>query len=80
VGARRLLATKTATGTDMTEQADLLYGVPKIAEFLGLTPKAVYHLVASKRLPSFKIGATVCARRASLLALLAQLEQQSIAS
>ena len=64
----------------MTDQADLLYGVPKIADFLGLTKRATHHLIEAKRLPYFKIGATVCARRASLLAALEHLEQQSIAS
>jgi excisionase family DNA binding protein len=60
----------------MTDQADLLYGVPKIAEFLGLTKRATYHLIEAKRIPHFKIGATVCARRASLNAALDSLEQQ----
>jgi excisionase family DNA binding protein len=59
----------------MTDQADLLYGVPKIADFLGLTKRATYHLIEAKRLPYFKIGATVCARRASLLAALERMEQ-----
>jgi excisionase family DNA binding protein len=59
----------------MTDQADLLYGVPKIADFLGLTKRATYHLIESKRMPYFKIGATVCARRASLLAALERMEE-----
>ena len=54
---------------------DLLYGVPKIAAFLGLTKRATYHLVEAKRIPTFKIGATVCARRATLIAALERLEQ-----
>jgi hypothetical protein len=53
---------------------DLLYGVPRIAEFLGLTPAAVYHLAAQKRIPTFKIGKTVCARRNKLIAALEELE------
>jgi excisionase family DNA binding protein len=61
----------------MTEQADLLYGVPKIAEFLGITKRATYHLIEAKRLPHFKIGATVCARRASLIAAFDELEQRA---
>lgn len=61
----------------MTDQADLLYGVPKIADFLGLTKRATYHLVETKRIPSFKIGATVCARRASLLAAFDDLERMA---
>jgi hypothetical protein len=56
--------------------ADLLYGVPRIAEFLGLTPAAVYHLAAQKRIPTFKIGKTVCARRHKLIAALDELETE----
>ena len=35
---------------------DLLYGVPAIAEFLGIPERATYHRVATGQLPSFKIG------------------------
>jgi hypothetical protein len=55
--------------------ADLLYGVPAIAEFLGMTPAAVYHLAAQKRIPTFKVGKTICARRARILEAFEQLEQ-----
>jgi hypothetical protein len=67
--------TDTMAGTQ--DALDLLYGVPKIAAFLGLTQKATYHLAASRRIPTFKIGATVCARRASLVAALERLEDQA---
>ncbi len=67
--------------TDTTNPTpDLLYGVPAIAEFLGLKRDAVYHLVHTKRLPYFKVGKTVCARRSKLLAAFDQLEEQSAAS
>jgi hypothetical protein len=56
---------------------DLLYGVPKIAAFLGLTKRATYHLVETRRIPTFKIGATICARRATLIAALEALEHEA---
>jgi hypothetical protein len=63
--------------TDTTnDTADLLYGVPSIAKFLGLKPNAVYHLVATGRVPHFKIGKTICARRAKLIAAFDALEEQ----
>lgn len=47
-------------------EADLLYGVPVIAEHLRLRERQVYHLITKGNLPSFKIGGKVCARRSSL--------------
>jgi excisionase family DNA binding protein len=52
----------------------LLYGASAIAKFLGLTERQVRHRVADGELPTFKIGGTVCARRASLVAWLAKRE------
>lgn len=46
--------------------SDLLYGVAAIAKHLQLTPKQVYHLHDKGDLPTFKTGATVCARRSTL--------------
>lgn len=46
--------------------ADLLYGVKAIAGHLQLTEKQVYHLHDKGELPTFKVGATVCARRSTL--------------
>lgn len=48
------------------EGADLLYGVPAMSTYLGLTEAAVYHLTRREDFPSFKIGGKVCARRTSL--------------
>jgi hypothetical protein len=46
--------------------ADLLYGVAAIAAHLQLSRKQVYHLHDKGDLPTFKVGATVCALRSSL--------------
>ena len=61
------------------QKADLLYGAGRIAEFLGLTPDAVYHLAAQKRIPTFRIGRTICARRTTIAAKIAELEADSSA-
>jgi excisionase family DNA binding protein len=55
---------------------DLLYGVTSIAEFPGVKRRAAEHLVETKRIPYFKMGKTVCARRSRLLAALEQLENK----
>jgi hypothetical protein len=57
--------------------ADLLYGAHAIAEFLGVKPRAAYHLIETKRIPFFKIGKTLCARRTSLAAKLDEFEAAS---
>ena len=59
------------------DRADLLYGVPAIATYLGLTDKQVRHRAEAGDIPTFKIGGTVCARRSSLSAWLAQLEARA---
>ena len=64
----------------MPEKMDLLYGSRAIAEFLNVKPRAAEHLIEQKRIPYFKIGRTVVARKAALLAAFEQLEQQSIVS
>jgi hypothetical protein len=48
------------------DTADLLYGVAAIAGHLQLSRKQVYHLHDKGDLPTFKVGATVCARRSTL--------------
>ena len=59
--------------------ADLLYGVPAIAGHLGMTDPQVYHLHAGGKLPTFKIGAKVCARKSSLRAWAAEQEAKALA-
>ena len=53
---------------------DLLYGVPSIAEFLGLRDRQVRHLCEIGRLPTFKIGGKICARRSTISDWLAEQE------
>ena len=55
--------------------ADLLYGVPAIAGFLGLKVRQARHLCEVGRLPTFKVGNYVCSRRSTISAWLAEQER-----
>ena len=60
--------------------ADLLRGAEQIAEFLFGDPcerRKVYHLAETSRLPVFRLGAVLCARRSVLLEWVAHQEQRS---
>lgn len=57
---------------------DLLKGVPKIARFLGWTERQVYHAVNNGNLPSFRVGASICSRRSTLVSHIERLERQSV--
>ena len=48
------------------ENPDLLTGIAAIAVHLGWTERQVKHQAANGELPTFKIGAFVCARRSTL--------------
>jgi excisionase family DNA binding protein len=56
---------------------DLLRGADAIANYLGFPRRAVYHAVSKGHLPSFRVGDTVCARKSTLTAWIA--EQESAA-
>lgn len=55
---------------------DMLQGADAIGEFMGLDPRQVYH--QRKRLPTFKIGATICARKSTLLRWIEDQEAKAI--
>jgi len=60
--------------------ADLLRGADKIAEFLfghACERRKVYHLAETSRLPVFRLGAVLCARRSVLLEWVAHQERRS---
>jgi excisionase family DNA binding protein len=67
------------TDTTIT-QSDLLYGANAIADFLGVKRSIVYHLIETKRLPSFKVGKVVCARRSTVTAAFERLEQEPLSA
>jgi excisionase family DNA binding protein len=59
------------------ERSELLHGVQDIAAYLGLTDRQVERHIARSGLPVFRLGRTVCARRSTLEAWLAELERQT---
>ena len=59
----------------MNDTPDLLYGAAAIADYLGIKRRSAEHLIETKRIPFFKVGKTVCARRSKLLAALEILEE-----
>jgi hypothetical protein len=72
----RLLNAARHPGTSSTKQSagslagDILHGAEGIAEFLYGDRKLrrkVYNLVETARLPHFRLGAVICARRSVLL-------------
>ena len=46
---------------------DLMIGAGAIATFLGMSRRQLYHAAEHGYLPTFKIGALVCARRTTLV-------------
>lgn len=61
---------------DPQTDRDLLYGVPAIADHLGLTSRQARHLADTGAVPTFKLPGNkiVCARRSTLNAWLAERE------
>lgn len=58
-------------------ETDLLHGYAAIGRFLGMTPRQVQAKAEKGRLPVFKMGRNVCARRSSLNTWLADLEAKA---
>ena len=61
--------------------SDILRGADEIAEFLSgdrSQRRMVYHLVETSRLPVFRIGSRICARRSVLLKWIADQEQRAL--
>jgi hypothetical protein len=61
---------------------DMLRGADKIAEFLFGDPKErrkIYHLAETSRLPVFRLGAVLCARRSTLTAWIEEQERRAVA-
>jgi excisionase family DNA binding protein len=62
-----------------SNESDLLYGVPAIAAYLGLTEKTVRcRIHAGQFAPTFKVGGTICARKSTVDSWLAERELQAI--
>lgn len=61
---------------DVELKDDLLLGAKAIAEFLGCKVRQVYHMLAKRQLPGFKIGDVIAARKSTILKHIEKLEQQ----
>lgn len=62
---------------------DILRGADKIAEFMFGDPgerRKIYHLAEKSRLPVFRLGAVLCARKSVLLAWIAEQEARATAT
>lgn len=55
---------------------DVLAGAEPLAGFLGMNPRQVYHLASTGKLPVFRIGTLICARKSTLLRWIADQETQ----
>lgn len=51
---------------DIPLAQDLVFGAAAIAKATGLTRRRVYHLTEQGHMPTFRLGATLCARRSTL--------------
>jgi hypothetical protein len=63
-----------------TVAGDILYGADEIAEFLLGSKgyrRSIYNLVQANRVPHFRIGSTICARRSVLMAWIQNQESGS---
>ncbi len=60
------------------EELDLLTGAEAIAAFMRVKPRRVYHLAETQRLPVFRLGTTLCARRSTLLRWIEEMERAAI--
>lgn len=59
---------------------DILRGADKIAEFMFGDPgerRKIYHLAEKARLPVFRLGVALCARKSILLAWIAEQEARA---
>lgn len=59
---------------------DMLRGADKIAEFMFGNPgerRKIYHLAEKSRLPVFRLGSVLCARKSVLLAWITEQEARA---
>jgi hypothetical protein len=68
------------TPTQAAIGGDILHGAHGIAAFLygdATLRRKVYNLVQKKRLPHFRLGAVICARKSVLLGWIKQQEDEA---
>ena len=54
--------------TETTSAGTILHGMKAIADFLGVNRRVAYHWAEARQIPTFKMGRSVCAMKASLTA------------
>ncbi|MEF2557591.1 DNA-binding protein [Aurantimonas sp. C2-5-R2] len=59
---------------DNTLAADLLKGADAIADYTGFDRRSVYHFASKGGLPTFRVGALICARKTTLMAWISEQE------
>jgi hypothetical protein len=64
----------------MTNELDLLSGAESIAAFMGIKARRVYHFAEMQRHPVFRLGATLCARRSTLMRWIEDMERVGVSS
>lgn len=57
---------------------DMIRGADAIADWMGLNRRQIYHLAATSRLPVFKMGSILCARKSRLMDWIKEQEERSI--
>lgn len=56
---------------------DILKGASEIGSFLSISRRSAYHQIESGRLPVFRLGSKVCARKSVLLNWIEEQERQN---
>lgn len=64
--------------TETAPSGMLLHGMQAIADFLGVQRRIAYYMAETDQIPTFKMGRTICANRASLTAAVRAREAQAI--
>jgi hypothetical protein len=70
-----------APTTDVSLASDILRGADQIAEFMfgnSSERRKIYHLAETARLPVFRLGAVLCARRSIVIAWIEQQEAATL--
>lgn len=60
-----------------TDQGEMLYGVAAIASFLGMPKRAAQHQIDTGRIPTFRLGANICATKIGMRKWLAEQEAKA---
>jgi hypothetical protein len=68
------MAEKSHEDAPLTLRDDIIRGAQSIGAEIGETASFVYHAHKMRRLPTFKLGKVICARRSRLLLHIEEME------